>query len=260
MNDLQQADRLIREGVDAFNLAAAKTASGIIEQGLAVLKIFEGCEVRSGGTDFPDVAMRELGLSKSAACKFLRIGKEHDKLFPIRNSLPGDAFSSVYEVARMEPEIISEKLDRGVITPTATVAQILEKEPRKRVVVEQKHDNTELAKDFAGVLSKLKDKEKKILRAQYAADLKSAVDTARAEAKEQLASARKEREQNAQARSELHKARRLVQEPFTAGEFNKIRGMLHPDKHPGNEARAKEAFELFLRIRPICNKADLKAV
>ena len=260
MNDLQQADHLIRQGVDAFNLAAAKTASGIIEQGLAVLKIWQGCEAKQGGTDFPDVVMRELGLSKQSASNFLCIGQEHKKLSRIRDSLPGQSVRTIYHIACMEPDVIADKIERKVITQNATEHGVLEKPPRKRVVIEQKHDDTQLAKDFAGVLSKLKPKEQKILRAQYAADLKAAVENARAEAKEQLASARKEREQNAQARSELQKARRLVQDPFTAGEFNKIRGMLHPDKHPENQARAKEAFELFLRIRPICNKADLKVV
>ena len=52
MGSIIQANAMIQEGVDEFKLAAAKTATGIIEQGLAVLKIKQGCAQKQGGSDY----------------------------------------------------------------------------------------------------------------------------------------------------------------------------------------------------------------
>jgi hypothetical protein len=220
---------------------------------LAVLKIKYGCEAKQGGTDFPEVAMERLGLKEATACKLLRIGQEAEKLLRIRKSLPGSSMVTLYQIARMEPDVIDDKIERGVIHPNATEHQVIEKPRPKRVEVQVNHDDTELAKDFAGVLAKLKPDEQKILRKQYDSDMRAAVNN-------QLKEIRKEREQIDKARTELKRARRQVQDPFTQEEFRKIRAMLHPDRHPGNEQKAKEAFNLFVRIEPICKKVKLQSV
>ena len=75
MNELQIADKMIQDGVDEYKMAAAKTATGIIEQGLAILKIKQGCGKKSGGTDFPEVVMRLLKLNENTARKLALIGE-----------------------------------------------------------------------------------------------------------------------------------------------------------------------------------------
>ena len=259
MNEIDTADTLIQQGVDEFKLAAAKTATGIIEQGLAVLKIKNGCEKKQGGSDFPDVAMRELGLSQSMAVKYACIGKAAEKLIPVGISLPGESVSTLYHVAMMDENTIADKIARGIISPSATRDQVTEKK-RVQTSTTVHHDDSDLAADFSGVLSKLKPAEQKILKAQFAAEMKVSVNKAKAEAKKTIDDVRDERADIDKARAQLRQARKMVQDPFTAEEFKKIRGMLHPDKHPDNQGRAKEAFELFIRIEPICKKRNLKAV
>lgn len=256
---ITEPERLIIEGADEFRRAAAKTATGIIEQGVAVLKIKQGCAKKQGGSDFLDIAMRLLGLPNHTASWFVTIGQNANKLLSVDKSLPGDAVSTLYQIARMPPDVIADKIERGVITPTASRTQVLEKTivRTSRTVVSTDDEVVSSIKDIVGKLSK---KEQKALFAEVDAARKLEREAATKEAKAQLTAIQAERRQIDRARAELRIARRMVLDPFTADEFKKILGMLHPDRHPGNEARAKEVFETFSRIKPICKKRNLKAV
>ena len=134
--------------------AAAKTATGIIEQGLAVLKIKQGCARKQGGSHFPEVAMRLLGLSYRTAKMFAKIGAEAEKLGNHGSLLPGESMTTIYRIACMPPEVIADKIERGVITPTATRAQVLEKiiVTTSRTVASAEDDVVTSIKDIVGKL------------------------------------------------------------------------------------------------------------
>lgn len=253
MNEIAKADALIQQGVDEFRLAAAKTATGIIEQGIAVLKIKQGCEVKQGGTDFPDVVMRELGLPLSAAKKYALIGEAAQKLVPVGTSLPSDSISTIYHIARMDEATIADKIKRGVITPTATRDQVLEQmRVQKQKTVKAKDEPESLGVDVTEVFARLAKKDQKLLNDHMAAIQKEIKAKARKEAKEEIEEARKRKAQADETRRRLEQKLEVASSPFTKDEYRMILGMLHPDKHPGNEERAKKAFDIFKRIQDFC--------
>jgi len=213
---ITEPERLINEGVDEFRMAATKTATGIIEQGLAVLKIKQGCAKKQGGSDFPEVAMRLLGLSRSLSKKYALIGEAAKKLVPVGTSLPAESVSTIYMISRMTPDEIADKIERGVITPTATRAQVLEKTilTTSRTIASAEDEVVSSIKDIVGKLSK---KEQKALFAEVDAARKLEREAATKEAKTQLAAIQEERKQIDKARADRRALPPLLGRPGDAG-------------------------------------------
>lgn len=254
-NTHNDADELISEGVHEFKTAAAKTATGIIEQGLAVLKIKQGCDIKQGGTNFPDVAMRELGLSESMASYLLSIGSQSEKLLTVVNSLPSESVTTIAAIGRMDEATIADKIERGVITPTATRDQVQEKVRVQKSVPSNSLEDSK-GDTVADVYKNLAKKDQKILDAHVKSVVARAFNEAKRQAREEIAQAQAERARLQEERAAVEKARRMVSDPFTEEEYKIILGALHPDRHEacGMKDRAAKAWTLFMRLENVCKK------
>jgi len=73
----------------------------------------QGCTKKQGGSDFPEVAMRLLGLSENMARKFAKIGEEAEKLRHHGDELPTESMSTIHAIATMPPETIADKIERA---------------------------------------------------------------------------------------------------------------------------------------------------
>ena len=262
MSDIISADALIQEGVDEFKMAAAKTATGIIEQGLAVLKIKQGCEKKQGGTDFPDVAMRELNLKEATARAYARVGEHAVKLRTIVRNLPSESLTTIEAVARMDEATIADKVERGVITPTATRAQVLEKKRVSKEVTVAADDPNAPDLSAVEVYATLPSKHQKALEAHIQGLMTAYKKKVRKELVEEADALAQEKAALIQARSTLDNQIKYAKRPFTREEYQLIRGMLHPDKHPDFVERANRAIAVFAKIEKLCkvSKTPLKGV
>lgn len=249
------ADELITQGVDEFRMASAKTATGIIEQGLAILKIKEGCNQKQGGSDFPEVAMRLLGLSKGMASKLVTIGAAAEKLFPVGNTLPSESITTLYQISRMDEATIADKVERGVINPTATRDQVLEQvRVGKEKTYKKGSEPASTGESVSEVFTSLNKKDQDILNAH----MEKVKNEFKAEVKAEREKVREDKDKVDKTRQILSEAKAKVQHPFTRDEYKLILGMLHPDRHPGNEVRSQRAFDVFKRIEFICKKNQPK--
>ena len=264
-NDVEKeltADTLIREGVDEFRMAAASTATGIIQMGQAVLKIKEGCNKKQGGSDFTETVMRELGLKEAMANYLARIGKDATKLLSVERSLPAESVKTIYTIAKMDDDVIADKIERGIIHPGATVNGVREvkRVDSKSGSREVTSKDPEVIATMDKIVKKLNKKEKDALSAEFTAKVKVEVDKAKKEAMQIKKEASEKIMEAEKLRSTLTKARRILQYPLSMDEYRLIRGMLHPDKHPNNSERANQAYQAFTKIEPICKKAKLSSV
>ncbi len=102
----------VTEYANQFKVQAKKTAEGVLEMARVV---FEAKKL--GATDF-EVFCSEVGYKSDSSTirKLKSIGEKYEFLISRSKSLP-TSWTTLYQVSRLNPEVIEQKIIEGVITP-----------------------------------------------------------------------------------------------------------------------------------------------
>lgn len=163
--------------------------------------------------------------------------------------------SEFRKVDRLNPELAA-KVRSGDIGIQDAYKKVSAKEKKREKAKKEAPPKLKILNEsFDQWASRLSKREKKILD-KHLSDVDFA---ARKQEREHSAglieNLHNDRMEIAAQQAQLRESRMMLRSPLDYDEFKLIRGMLHPDKHPGNEARAQRAFDAFSRLELICKRA-----